>query len=103
MNSLDIITLNKNNCKEYTNEEFKAKLLEVAMKAARNEVNKLHKIVKVNGYKSEEGREAMLKESKLYKDFLEKYGEKNLIIMKIGKASNFGKVHKSKGNGYGNL
>jgi len=97
------IELNNNNCKEYTTEEFEAKLLEVAMKNARKEVKQLHKIVKVNGYKSAEGREAMLKESKLYKEFLEKYGAENLTIMKVGKASNFGKVHKSKGNGYGNL
>jgi hypothetical protein len=98
-----MITLNNNNCKEYTNEEFEAKLLEVAMKAARKEVKRLHKIIKVKGYKSEEGRDAMLKESKLYKEFLENYGEDNLVIMKVGKASNFGKVQNSKGNGYGNL
>lgn len=97
------IELNNNNCKEYTNEEFKAKILESAIKAARKEVKKLHNIIKVNGRKSKEGREALLKECKLYKDFLEKYGEKNLIIMKVGKSSSFGKVHKSKGNGFGNL
>jgi len=94
---------NLNNWKEYTTEEFEAKLIEVATKKARKEVKKLHNIVKVNGWKSEAGRSAMLEESKLYADFLEKYGEKNLIIMKIGKASQFGKSLNSKGNNYGNL
>ena len=100
---METIELNNKNCKEYTTEEFEAKLLEVAMKAARKEVKRLHKIVKVNGWKSNEGRLAMLEESKLYADFLEKYGQENLTIMKVGKASNFGKVQNSKGNGYGNL
>tara|TARA_R110002020_G_C15728934_1_gene723865 strand:+ start:112 stop:402 length:291 start_codon:yes stop_codon:yes gene_type:complete len=94
---------NLNNWKEYTTEEFEAKLIEVATKNARKEVKKLHNIAKVKGWNSEAGREAMLKESKLYADFLEKYGENNLIIMKIGKASQFGKSLNSKGSGFGNF
>lgn len=96
-------TLNNNNCKEYTNEEFEAKLLEFAIKKARKEVKGLHKIMKENGWKSEEGRDAMKKESVLYTEFLNSYGEENLIIMKIGKKTNFGKLQNSKGNSYGNL
>ena len=94
---------NLNNWKEYTTEEFEAKLIKVATKKARKEVKRLHNIVKLNGWKSEEGRAAMLEASKLYADFLEKYGEDNLIIMKTGKVSQFGKSLNSKGNKYGNL
>lgn len=88
---------------DLTNEEFEAKLIEVATKAARKEVKKLHKVIKVNGWKSEEGKKAMLEESKLYADFADKYGQENLIIMKVGKASQFGRSLISKGNGYGNF
>ena len=100
---MEKIELNKNNCKEYTTEELEAKLLEVAIKKARKEVKKLHNILKTRGWKSEEGREAMVKESNLYTEFLNAYGSENLLIMKSGKASNFGKLQNSKGNGYGNL
>jgi len=98
-----MITLNENNCKEYTNEQFEAKLLEVAMKKARKARKELHKIMKEKGWKSEEGRDAMIKESVLYTEFLNAYGEENLLIMKSGKASNFGKLQNSKGNGFGNI
>lgn len=70
---------------------------------ARKQVKELHNIIKINGWKSEAGRDAMKKESELYKAFLEEHGESALIEMKIGKVSNFGKSHNSKGNGYGNL
>ena len=70
---------------------------------ARKEVKRLHNIMKVNGWKSEAGRAAMMEESKLYREFKEEHGEAALIEMKVGKASGFGKSHNSKGNGYGNL
>lgn len=70
---------------------------------ARKQVKELHNIIKLNGYKSEAGRSAMLKETELYKLFLQEHGEAALIEMKIGKVSNFGKSHNSKGNGYGNI
>ena len=38
---------------------------------ARKEVKRLHNIITTNGWKSEIGRDAMMKESKLYKEFFE--------------------------------
>jgi len=96
-------TLNNNNCKECTNEQFEAKLLEVAIKKARKEVKRLHNIQKIKGWKSEEGRGATIKESNLYTEFFNTYGSENLLIMKSGKSSNFGKLQNSKGNGFGNI
>lgn len=70
---------------------------------ARKEVKRLHSIIAINGWKSEVGRDAMMKESKLYKEFFEEHGEAALIEMKTGKKSIFGKLQNSKGNGYGNF
>jgi hypothetical protein len=89
--------------REYTDAEFEAKLIEVATKKARKEIKKIQKQIDLVGWKTEEGKELMKKECQIYADFKEKYGEKNLIILRIGKANQFGKSLNSKGNGYGNL
>lgn len=89
--------------REYSDAEFEAKLIEVATKKARKELKKILKEIEVVGWKSEAGKELLKKECQIYADFKEKYGEENLIILRIGKASQFGKSLNSKGNGYGNF
>ena len=63
---------------------------------------RLHKVIRVNGWKSEEGRKAALDESNLYTQFLKDNSSEELLEVTVGKSKSF-KLQNSKGNGYGNL
>jgi len=109
-NQTENIELNNDNCKEYTEAEILAKIeslenekIDLAIKNTKKEAKKLDNEIKKVGYKSEEGKKLMLQVSNLYKDFLEKYGMDNLLTLRCGKPSNFGKPQNSRGYGYGNL
>lgn len=94
-----MIELNETNCTEMTAEEFEAKAMELAGK----EIKKAEKEQRKYDWKSEEGRAFGLKVSNLKKAYLENYGAEALAQLINGKASSFGKLHKMKGCGYGNM
>lgn len=75
----------------------------ITITEARKKVKELHKIIKSNGYKSVEGRAAMIEETKLYEQFEQQHGRSALIEMQIGKSSSFARSSNAKGNGYGNM
>lgn len=98
------ITLNSDNCKEYSNEEFEAKLIEMAHQKAKKEIAKKNKAVKVVGWKSEEGKKLMKEVVAIEQNHKEKYGEDAFYDLRLGKKNSTAsfKLQKSKGNGYGN-
>ena len=102
-NTMETIILNSNNCKEYSNEEFKAKMIETAHQKAKKEIAKKNKAIKVVGWKSEEGRKLIKEVLEIEQNHKEKYGEEAFYDLRLGKknsAASF-KLQNSKGNGYG--
>jgi len=99
------IELNENNCKEYTNEEFEAKLIEMAHQKAKKEIAKKNKAIKVVGWKSEEGKKLMREVIEIEQNHKEKYGEEAFYDLRLGKKNSTAsfKLQNSKGNGFGNI
>ena len=76
--------------------------LEADSKEMKKKKKEIHKRVKEVGFKSPEGQKLMKEESKMYKEFQDKYGKDALVEFHMGKKSNFGKMQNSRGQGYGN-